>query len=501
MMDILKGNLALLPILIPLSGAVIALFLRKNNRLQAGWAFGSMLTALLTSGLLAWFVFHSKNPLTYQLGGWQPQVGIVLVADRLSVFMVVMSQIVLAGGILYANTCKDKCVQYPTFYPLFLLLGAGLTGALLTGDLFNLFVFAELMVISGAVLTAISDDRFGVEASYKYFLISTLAGVFLLIACGALYASYSSLNMATLAAKINQGPLTPLGRTAMVFLFAAFCIKSAVLPFHFWQPDFHTAAPTPVHAVLSSVVVKLGIYGFIRMITLLFVQDAETLRSLLLVLGLGGVFLGGLGAVGTYDAKRMLAYSTMGQLGFILVGIGWNTAAALAASLIYAFNHSLVKSAMLMLAGSVASRAPVKTARFSIIQGVGRGYPFIGVLFVLGGMGLAGLPPTNGFISKLTLFQSGVAAREYLTLAILALGSIISLVYAFRSFERIWLQAPEADQEERIIKKGDHILAPALLILACLVLGIWAQPLIDATTQIVVSLGNPELYLQAVLMR
>jgi multicomponent Na+:H+ antiporter subunit D len=491
--------IVLLPVLIPFSAAAIALLIRRYERVQDAWALGAMFVSTLASVWLFWQVFHSPAPLVYQMGGWQAPFGIVLAADRLSAFMVLMSQIVLLGGILYGQTCKDKCVRYPTFFPLFLLLATALTGAFLTGDLFNLFVFAELLVVSGSILTAISDDRYGVEAAYKYFYISTVAGVFLLIACGSLYAAYGTLNMADLALKMQAGPAAPLARTAMVFLFAAFCVKSAVVPFHFWQPDFHTAAPTPVHAVLSSVVVKLGIYGFLRLSSLLYVEEAQALHQVLLVLAIAGIFLGGLGAAATYDAKRMLAYSTMGQLGFILAGIAWGTPAALAASLIYMFNHSLVKAAMLMLAGSVASRAPVKTARFDVIRGVGRSFPLIGLLYLLGGMGLAGLPPTNGFVSKLALFVSGLAAEQYLSLLFLALGSVISLIYVFRSFQIIWFE-PLAPDSGPVKTKGDGLLAPALLIAGCVLLGLWGEPLLWAANQVVESLASPAAYIQAVLL-
>jgi len=321
----MKSWLVYLPILLPLLGAALGLLVRKYHRLQVGLTVVFILAALVCSLGMLYTVATTGQPVVFQLGAWPAPAGITLIGDYLSALMVVMSQIVLAAGILYATGCRDKCVHYPAFYPLFLTLATGLTGALLTGDLFNLFVFAELMVISGAVLTAVSDHRFGVEAAYKYFYISLLASMFLLLGCGALYAAYGTLNMADLGVQIAANPEHPLSGLALVFLLAFFMVKSAVVPFHFWQPDFHTAAPTPVHAVLSSVVVKLGVYGFIRMTTLLFPTRAPEINLLLVVLGCFGVLLGGLGATGTYDAKRMLAYSTLGQIGFILVGIGWGS--------------------------------------------------------------------------------------------------------------------------------------------------------------------------------
>ncbi len=496
-------HLTLLPVLIPLFGAAVALLLRNKRPLVGVWSLGTMSTSLAASFVLLWYVWTTGEPLIFASGGWAPPFGIVLVADLLAVFMVVMSQLVLSMGILYALGCNDKCVTYPGFYPAFLMLGVGLTGSMLTGDLFNLFVFVELLVIAGTILTAVSDDKYGAEAAYKYFYISLLAAAFLLLANAALYTSYGTLNMADLARHIaagagNNPPLLPVG---VALLTAFFMVKSAVFPFHFWQPDFHTAAPTPVHAVLSSVVVKLGIYGFLRLTTLLFIEYAATIQLILLVAGVIGVFYGGLGALGTYDAKRMLAYSTMGQLGFILVGLGWGTPLSITAALVFAFNHSLAKAAMLMLAGAVASRAPIKSAAFEVITGVGRVMPLTGVLFVLGSLALSGIPPTNGFVSKALLYNSGLSNpaagwETYLPLALIGFGGLITVVYTMRAFQLIWWHPMAEGQTPK--PSGDRLFAPTLLITAVLFLGIYAEPLVSLADATTLWLANPADYITAV---
>jgi len=475
----------------------VALLLHRWPRLQGGWTLGTMVTSLLTSAAMLWQVWQTQTPIVLQLGGWPAPSGISFVGDLLAGVMVFMSQLVISMGMLYALGAKDSVVTYPAFFPLFLTLATGLTGAFLTADLFNLFVFIELLVISGTVLTAASDDKYGTEAAYKYFYISLLAAFFLLLAVGSLYVSYGTLNMADLAQRIAVDGEQPLLPFAAAFLMATFMIKSAAFPFHFWQPDFHTAAPTPVHAVLSSVVVKLGVYGFLRMTTLLFLAQAELIQTILIVVGVIGVFYGGLGATGTYDAKRMLAYSTMGQLGFILVGIGWGTPLSIAAAIVFAFNHSLAKAAMLMLAGTVASRAPIKSAAFTVVTGLGKEIPGIGVLFFLGSLALAGIPPTNGFISKLLLFRSGIDAAQFASLALIGVGSMVTLVYTMRAFRAIWWLAPPEGVKAKTT--GDRVLAPALLIGLVLVLGVWAEPLVQLAQDTSLSLLQPAEYVQAVL--
>ncbi|MBK7176939.1 MAG: hypothetical protein IPH82_07090 [Chloroflexi bacterium] len=491
------AHLVLLPILIPLVGAMIGLLVRERRPLQTAWTLGTMLTSLASSLWLLWTVWQTGQPVVFHSGGWMAPFGIVLVGDLLSALFVVMTQLVMATGIIYALGSQDKVVTYPTFFPLFLTLATGLTGAMLTGDLFNLYVFAELLVISGTVLTAVSDDKYGTEAAYKYFYISLLASFFMLLSIGSLYISYGTLNMADLAVRVAADGSRPLLLPGIAFLMAAFMVKSAVFPFHFWQPDFHTAAPTAVSAMLSSVVVKLGVYGFLRMTTLLFVEQSPQIRAVLLALGVIGVVFGGLSALGTHNVKRMLAYSTLAQVGFILVGIGWGTPLSLAAAIVFAFNHSLIKAAMLMLAGYIASRASVKSAAFAVVTGVGRPLPAAGVLFFLGSLALAGIPPTNGFVSKALLFTSGIDAQGMWPLFLIGLASIFTLMYTIRAFQRIWWQAPAEGISTK--STGDQLIAPVILLALILALGVWAEPLVAVAQAAGTALGDPAIYIHAVL--
>lgn len=487
--------LTLPPLLLPFAGVVFTLMTRKRRALQSGLALAIILLALVSTSALTWVVLANQKGLVLHPGLWPAPIGITLIADPLTVFMLLMTHLVLTAGILYALGSTEKVVQYPTFYPLFFGLATGLSGAFLTGDLLNLFVFTEVIVITGTALTGIADDEFGIEAAYKYILISTVASTFFLLAIGALYAVYGTLNIAQLSELINQGSLSSLTLAGMVFLTATFLTKSAIFPFHFWQPDFHAAAPTPVSAMLSSVVVKVGVYGLLRMTSLLFAGHADTLRPMLMLLGIVGVVYGGFGAAGTHNVKRMLAYSTLSQIGFILVGMGWGTPLSIAAALVFAFNHALIKSAMLMLAGAMASRAAVKSASFEVVAGVGKYHPFAGALFLLGGMALAGIPPTNGFLSKLGIFWSGIEAAQYLPLAIIGVASVLTLFYVISAFIKIWFEQKPAVKP----KQGDFLLAPALLIGLCLLLGIWGEPLIGFAQTVTAWISIPANYVAIVL--
>ncbi len=484
----------------PLAGAVIALLLAKNNQAQRLVGLLASIVACLfsTQTLLQTQQFGVQ---TYRLGNWQPPYGIVLVADSLGGLFAFMVTTIMIGGMLYTLRCHDRCMTYPAFVPLFLLMEVGLVGAMLTGDLFTLFVFMELMVLTSVSLTAISDDQYGLEAALKYILISSMGTLFLLLGIAAMYAALGTLNMADMARQLLAGtdarPFLALASAWM--LLCAFLLKSAVFPFHFWQPDFHTTAPTPVSAMLSSIVVKVGVYGIIRLVTLLFIDEAPRLQNWLVVLGIIGVLFGSLGALRTYNAKRMLAYSTFAQIGFIMVGIGWGNALAMIGAIVYAINHAFIKSSLLMLMGVVASYTKVKTANFDSIVGIGGKLPpLTGWLVLLGGLSLAGIPPLNGFISKLALIRGGASLEDWVNLIILIGAGIFTLIYMTRAWQRIFQRAPTPETSDTK-DTGDSLMAPALLISVCVLLGIvLAEPLLQLVTATVHEISNPNIYISAV---
>ncbi len=373
----MENNILLLgPVVIPALGAIVGLMLSGNNQMQRYLALAASIGAWLCSvAVLAqnWQAVQDGTLAvqTYRMGDWLPPYGIILVADMLGALFSAMATTVVVAGILYSVQCVEKSIKLPSFMPLFLLMTVGLNGAFYTGDIFTLFVFIELMVISSVVLVAVSDNKLGLETAMKYLLISAMGSLFLIVGIGSVYATVGTLNMADIALLLRTSDIPLLTRAAAVMLTAAFLLKSAVFPFHFWQPDFHTTAPTPVGAMLSSVVVKVGVYGIIRVVTLLFVEQSSVIEEVLVLLGLIGIFFGSLGALRTYNAKRMLAYSTFGQVGFILVGIGWGTAVALIGVIVYAVNHAFIKSSLLMLTGVVSSHTKNKEGTLARLHGAG----------------------------------------------------------------------------------------------------------------------------------
>lgn len=509
--------LVLGPIVIPLAGAAICLLLAHHNMLQR-------IIALLAGigGTIASFAVLAANlqPETvgvqvYNLGGYTAPFGIMLVSDKLAALLSVMSSLVIAAGLLYCLQCRDECITYPVFMPAFLCMSAGLHGSLVTGDVFTFFVFLELMVMSSVVMVAISDNKLGLEAAIKYIFISGLGSLFLLLSIAAIYTTFGTLNLAQIALALSTGERPLLALPAAVMIISSYLVKSAVFPFHFWQPDFHTTAPTPLSAMLSSVVVKVGIYGIIRANTLYLTQEAPFIQNILIVLGVIGIFFGGLSALRTWNAKRMLAYSTLGQVGFILVAIGWGSELALIAALIYIFNHAFIKSALLMITGVIASYHEKHSANLKELTGTGKGLVVLSVLYLIGGLALAGIPPLNGFMSKVALVRGGVDVQSWLVLGLAIGGGLLTLIYMTRTWQLIFVKPKPGTEEEDghhdshhdqpheeaavHHHRGDSILAPAFLIAACILLGVFADPLVSIAQDTVEQMLNPATYTCAVL--
>lgn len=496
----MENNIYILGVVfIPFIAAVLNLLLSRYNRVQR-WVG-------LIAGILAWgsslivlLQVLDGGAQTYRMGGYSPPYGIVLVSDSMSALFSFMGATVMMAGLMYLVHSREYCVRFPAFVSLFLFMEVGLNGAFLTGDLFTFFVFLELMVLSSVAMVAVSDNQFGLEAAIKYVFISGMGTLFLLLGIAAMYTTFGTLNLAHMGLLLATEGRPLLAQSAGVLLVAAFLLKSAVFPFHFWQPDFHTTAPTAVSAMLSSVIVKVGIYMVIRVMTLLFTEEAALLQDLLLLLGVIGIYFGSLGALRTYNGKRMLAYSTIGQVGFILVALGWGTPLALAAAIIYMFNHAFIKSALLMIMGVVASYSAQHSVDFKDIRGAGRMMPAIlGMLWFLGGMSLAGLPPLNGFISKLAIVRGGVGvdAITWFTLGLAVASGALTLTYMFRAWQYVF-QTKNPDSQLTILDRGDGWLAPAFLIGICVLLGLYARPLVVLAERAALNISNPEIYINAV---
>jgi multicomponent Na+:H+ antiporter subunit D len=493
--------LVALPVVLPLTTAVILLTLARWPRVQRAFALGSSLLIFSLTLALLLDVLEG-GIMVHPLSGWPPPLGIVLVADLVSTSLLAVASGVFLACLVYSLGYVEDRVLRHSYLPLFFFLMTGVDGAFLTGDIFNLFVFFEVMLLSTYALVVVSDAEGLItrgeklEATFKYLILNLIGASVMLLAIGTLYGTTGTLNMADLSVKVRALQEVGVGHLSLIaFLFVAvFGLKAAAAPFHFWLPDVHPSAPTPVSALLSGILIKVGAYGMIRLTTLIF-PGLQPLREVILLLALGTLLLGAFLAVGQTDLKRLLAYSSIGQMGFLLLGVGLGSAQGLAAALFFIINHAIVKSMLFLTAGGV-----MHTTRERSIErmgGLARSSPLLAAAFLLGAMALAGMPPLNGFISKLLIFQALIGAGRMPHLLVAIVGSILGIVYAFRAWLRIfWGESRGASPSGMGMS---YVLPIAALAGLSLLLGVLSEPLVSLVTQAGIQAADPDVYVRAVL--
>ena len=339
--------LVALPILIPLCTGTVCVLCWGRIRLQRIASVVSGVANLVAAVALLWHV-RTEGILVSMMGNWPPPFGIALVADLLSAIMVVLSATMGLTVLLYSFGDIDRRREQGGYYPLFHLLLMGINGSFLTGDLFNLFVFFEVMLIASYVLLSLGGEPGQLQESFKYLVLNLLASTVFVASVGILYAVTGTLNMADLALKIEHteqsGLMTAL---SMLFLFV-FGVKAAIFPLFFWLPDAYPEPPTAVSAIFGGLLTKVGVYALIRTFTLLFVQDTAFTHSLILVLAALTMIVGVLGAIVQNHFKRILSYHIISQIGYMILGLGLYTPLALAGAIFYIIHHITVKTALFL---------------------------------------------------------------------------------------------------------------------------------------------------------
>lgn len=428
------GGLLVVPILIPLLTAVAALLAWKRRSFQRA------LSVLSTAGLLGaalWLlvVVWQDGTQTLQVGNWPAPFGITLVADLLSAIMVVLAGLIGLAVAVYSLGSMDPDREKFGYYPLLQVLLMGVCGAFLTGDLFNLYVWFEVMLIASFVLMTLGGERAQLEGAIKYVTLNLMASALFLAGVGILYGVTGALNMADLARRLEQvrqpGLVTAL---ALLFLIA-FGIKAAMFPLFFWLPASYHTPPVAVSALFSGLLTKVGVYALIRVFTLLFVQDVEFTHTLILVLAGLTMVTGVLGAVAQTEFRRLLSFHIISQIGYLLMGLGLFTPVALAGTIFFMVHVILAKSALFLVSGIVYRLQG--TYDLKKLGGLYRSQPVLAIFFLFPALSLAGLPPLSGFFAKLSLIWAGLEAGQHGIVAV-ALG--VGLLTLF-SMMKIWDQA------------------------------------------------------------
>lgn len=492
----------ILPLVVTLAGMAVSLLAWKSVAAQK--VIGVTGSTLLLLSAAALFALVSRDGiLVLQVGSWVAPFGITLVADRLSSIMVLLAGIVMFSVSVYSlATVDDRRVAHG-FFPLIHLLLMGVCGAFLTGDLFNLYVWFEVMLIASFVLLTLGGERRQLEGGIKYVALNLLSSAAFLAAIGVLYAATGTLNMADLAVKLRSFPDAGIAPVLAMLFLIAFGTKAAVFPLFFWLPASYHTPPVAVSAIFAGLLTKVGVYSLIRAFTLLFVTDLEFTHNLLLLIAGLTMVTGVLGAMAQSEIRRILSFHIVSQIGYMLMGLALYTPLALAGSIFYIVHHILVKTNLFLIAG-VAERR-FGSGRLDRIGGLQQTMPALTVLFFLSAMSLAGIPPLSGFFAKLTLIQGGLEKASY-GIVIASLGVSLLTLFSMTKIwaEAFWKPAPSAAKIDEAtspaLRRRSVLLGPMILLTTItLSISLLAGPLMNVARSTADELLNPQLYIQAVL--
>lgn len=440
---------------------------------------GAVLLGLSALGSVA--LLGNSQPLIHRMGGWLPAFGITLVYDPLTAVVVLALNAVGVAALLYSVRYLDHYTGRWKFFTLFMLVLAGLNGVAITGDLFNLFVFMEIAAVASYALVAFGTDCDELEAGFKYMVIGEIGGLSILLAIALIYAKASSLNMAVVSQILAAQGQSPLFWFIIVLLLIGFAVKMAMVPFHAWLPDAHPSAPAPVSALLSGVFIKvLGVYAMARIAFNVFgLSRASSPEFFNLLLGFGvlSIVAGGLLAYNQKDYKRLLAYSSISQVGYILVGFGIGNYWGVVGALFHILAHALGKGVLFLASGAVEHETG--TRDLDKLAGLEKTMPATTWSHIAGALSLSGVPPAAGFFSKLFLVVGAVSARMYWLAVIAALFSVVTLGYLTKVVNQSFFARPGATPTPAREAPATMVAAMLLLVVLSLLLGLGFKPMLD----------------------
>ncbi len=487
-----------LPVVLPLFGAGLALALYRNARIQRVISVVVLSLVLVVSAVL--LVQADAGPLVVDVGNWAAPVGIDLVVDRLSALMLTVSSAVTLCVLLYSlaqgEADGDEAAPVSIYHPTYLVLTAGVANAFLSGDLFNIYVGFEILLAASFVLLTMGGTGERIRAGSIYVVVALLSSVLFLVALALTYAATGTVNLAQLAERLPE--IDPGIRLLLqVLLLLAFGIKAAIFPLSAWLPDSYPTAPAPVTAVFAGLLTKVGVYAIIRVQTLLFPEGR--LDDVLMWAALATMLVGILGAVAQDDIKRLLSFTLVSHIGFMIFGIALGSQAGSTAAIYYVAHHITVQTALFLVVGLIERRGG--TTSLDMLGGLAKLAPVLAVLFFVPAMNLAGIPPLSGFLGKVGLMQAGVADGSVLAITLViggALTSLLTLYALVKAWNKAFWQTPPAPLPDRRLPVGMIGPAAALVVLG-LGLTVAAGPLYEYTQRTATDLAERTPYIEAVL--
>ena len=495
-----------LPVLLPLLAASLSVIFARLRNVQRVLSIVALLGVVANNVVLLSRVDDATGDaaggiVVSQAGGWVAPLGISLVVDRLSAIMLVVSSLMLLSVLIYAIGQDSEERRFAAFHPVYLVLAAGVSASFITGDLFNLFVAFEMMLVASYVLLTLGGRAGQVRSGMSYIVISLIASTLFITTLALFYSATGTVNMAELAERIPE--LSSGVRTGFsLILIAVFGIKAGIFPLFFWLPDSYPTAPNAVTAIFAGLLTKVGVYAIIRTQLLLFPADAQQGKLLLVVAGCTMV-VGVLGALANDDLQRILSFHIISHIGYMIMGLGLFTLAGVAGAVFYVVHHIVVKTALFLVAGLVERKAG--SDRLSRLGGMVRSAPMIAVLYALPALSIAGLPPFSGFVAKFALVGAAIEAEQW---AIVAVALFVSLLTMY-VMSRIWSSVFWGESEDGVVMARlapGFIKVPMLMTAATVVvvglslaLLVFAGPLYDLAERAATDLLSPQRYIDAVL--
>ena len=497
-------QLILYPLFLQLAISIILMFAWNNIRFQK---FFSVIGSTVSLGLAGWVFYFIWNYgiQTIQAGDWAAPFGITFVADTLSATLVLLTAIAgLAVSVFSAGSVLKDRLKFG-YFPIFHFLLLGLNGAFLTGDIFNLYVWFEIIIISSFVLITIGGEKAQLEGAVKYFTLNILASMIFLTAIAVLYGLTGSLNMADLAGKIAAIENRGLVQITAILFLIGFGIKAGVFPLYFWLPASYHTPPFAVSAIFGGLLTKVGVYALIRVFTLIFTGDAF-LDNILMVIAILTLVSGGIGALVQNNIRKVFSYLIICHIGYMIAGLGMFTEIAIAGTIFYLIHDIVVKTNLFMLSGLIYKIKGTNSMR--MLGGLYAKWPKISLLLFIPLFSLVGIPPLSGFWPKINLIKAGFAGGSYITVGAIIFASFITLVI----ISRLWSDVFWKDSKEVIVKdkfryfgkmkvekRLQFILPIAFLSLVSLYIGFGAEHVQEVSARIADELVNNQGYIDTVL--
>lgn len=488
-------NSPLLPIIIPFAFAILLMFAPKQLMFQR---IGAMVGAILTVGASVWLLQKVANDgiQVVTFGSWPVPYGITMVSDMVSILFVLTSSIITLFAIWYSYRTIGIGREQFFYYPGILLMLVGVNGAFTTGDIFNLFVFFEVLLMASYLLSVLGGEKIQFRESIKYILVNVVSSAFFVITVAMLYSVVGTLNMADIAQKVSEVNQPGILTAIAIMLLIVFGLKAAIFPLFFWLPSSYSGPPLPVLALFGALLTKVGVYAIMRTFTLFFIGDIAFTHTLMLYLSVATIVVGCIGALAVWDVKKIIIYNIVIAVGVILYGIATYNNTGLLGSMFYVVHDMLIKAALFFLVGIIIYITG--QTNLKKMGGLMKHYPSLGWLYLIAAFSLAGIPPLSGFIGKMLLVKGGFEAEQPASSIWILLSSLIVLLSVIRIFiYAFWGKEKETKRINRSVY-WQLWIPTALLVALTVVYGVGADAIMPYMAKAAETLANPQIYIDAV---